>query len=143
MKSNATALGAVTCVLALALSACTDQPPAANTQWTPRAEDPATATALSQADQVSGDLADLASDPGSLIATSSGVTAEQARQAFPIGTQVIPDSKSWAPDGSGSGGTMRLTVATPGQAVVEYLAVVVRETGGWKVLGTIQVEDTP
>jgi hypothetical protein len=90
-----------------------------------------------QAGQVAAALQRLASDPESLVA--SGARSEvrgQARQAVPPGSTVVPDVKSWAPDGVG-GGSMLVTIKAPGKSPASYYAVMVREDGQWKVLATI------
>jgi hypothetical protein len=96
-------------------------------------------TAVSrQADRVAAALRRLPSDPQSLVARGAqSEVAGRARQAFPPGTTVVPAARSWAPDGLG-GGTMLVTVIMPGHAPVSYDAIMVRETGRWKVLATIR-----
>jgi hypothetical protein len=89
------------------------------------------------ADQVAAALRGLASDPQALVA--SGAKSEvrgRARQAVPRGSGVVPDVKSWAPDGVG-GGSMLVTIKAPGKAPVSYYAIMIREDGQWKVLATI------
>src|SRR5215831_761675 len=89
-----------------------------------------------QADQVAAALRKLSSDPQSLVAseTRSQVNGH-ARQAVPPGSTVVPDARSWAPDGLG-GGTMLVTITAPGHAPVSYYAVMVKEANQWKVLAT-------
>jgi len=94
---------------------------------------------LRQAGEVAAALRRLSSDPQSLVASGArSQVGGRARQAFPPGTTVVPDAKSWAPDGLG-GGTMLVTVAVPGQAPVSYDAIMVSEAKRWKVLATIRV----
>src|ERR1022692_1850100 len=90
-----------------------------------------------QADQVAAALRKLATDPRSLVASGArpGVGG-RARQAVAPGSTVVPDPRSWAPDGLG-GGTMLVTITAPGRVPVSYYAVLVREAGQWKVLATI------
>jgi hypothetical protein len=105
----------------------------------------ASAVAASAADagQVAAALRKLPADPQALVAAGAqGQVAGRARQAFPPGTAVTPDEKSWAPDGVG-GGTMLVTVAVPGHAPVTYDAIMVSEGGQWKVLATIPVAAAP
>jgi hypothetical protein len=91
------------------------------------------------ADQVANALRKLPDDPQALVATQAqGQVAGRARQAIPPGTRVMPDERSWAPDGVG-GGTMLVTVTVPGHAPVTYDAIMVSEGGRWKVLATIPV----
>jgi len=61
-------------------------------------------------------------------------------QALPPGATVTVDESSWAPDGIG-GGTIVLTVAAPGEPEAPYLVVMVQESGLWKVLATLPVEE--
>jgi hypothetical protein len=94
--------------------------------------------AAKQGDQVAAALRRLPRDPQSLVASGAkSQVAGRAREAFPQGTTVVPDARSWAPDGVG-GGTMQVTVIVPGHAPVSYDAILVRETGQWKVLATIR-----
>jgi hypothetical protein len=92
-----------------------------------------------QARQVASALRRLPANPRSLVASAarSQVNGRAAR-AFPPGTTVAPDTRSWAPDGIG-GGTMLVTVTRPGRPVVSYDAIMVREAGRWKVLATIRI----
>src|SRR6266566_3387528 len=92
-----------------------------------------------QARHVAAALRRLATDPQSLVASGARTQVDgRARQAVPAGSVVVPDARSWAPDGLG-GGTMLVTITAPGQAPVRYYAVMVREAGHWKVLATIRV----
>jgi hypothetical protein len=92
---------------------------------------------VSQAHEVGNALSKLATDPESLVAsTSQQRVAGQARQAVPAGSTVTPDEKSWLPDGVG-GGVMTVTIAPPGHPPVGYAAVMEHEPGGWKVLATL------
>ena len=91
-----------------------------------------------QGDQVAAALRRLPRDPPSLVASGArSQVAGRARQAFPPGTTVVPDARSWAPDGLG-GGTMLVTVTVPGHAPVRYDVIMVSEAGRWKVLATIR-----
>jgi len=91
------------------------------------------------APRVADALRKLPDDPQALVAAGAqGQVAGRARQAIPPGTTVLPDVKSWAPDGVG-GGTMLVTVTVPGHAPVTYDAIMVSEGGQWKVLATIPV----
>jgi hypothetical protein len=88
-------------------------------------------------------LRKLPDDPQALVASEAqGQVAGRARQAIPPGTTVMPDEKSWAPDGVG-GGTMLVTVTVPGRAPVTYDAIMVSQGGQWKVLATIPVAASP
>jgi hypothetical protein len=70
------------------------------------------------------------------------VSAAEARKAFPTGTSVNVDESSWAPDGTGTGGTMLITLAAPGRQPVSYVAIMVKEQQGWKVLATVPLKET-
>jgi hypothetical protein len=73
----------------------------------------------------------------SLVAQASrGRIAGSAGQAVPAGSTVTPLPQTWSPDGTG-GGTMSVTLAVPGRAPVTYAAIMVHESGGWKVMATI------
>jgi len=86
-------------------------------------------------------LGRLGTDPGSLVAASSrGQVGGGARDAVPSGTVVTVDEGSWAPDGVG-GGTIKVSLTVPGGSSTIYLAVMVREPDGWKVLATVPTVD--
>jgi hypothetical protein len=94
-------------------------------------------TPANQAHEVEGALSKLATDPESLVAsTSRKRVAGQARQAVPAGSTVTPDEKSWLPDGVG-GGVMTVTITPPGHPPASYAAIMQHEPGGWKVLATL------
>jgi hypothetical protein len=109
--------------------------------------DPLTATSQAQkqaqAQQVAAALRKLPTDPQALVASEAQAQVNgRARQAIPPGTRVIPDARSWAPDGVG-GGTMLVTITVPKHSQVSYDAIMVSEGGQWKVLATIPVQGTP
>jgi hypothetical protein len=84
----------------------------------------------------------LAEDPGSLVAAQSGPeAAAAARSAVPEGTEVTADPASWLPDGAG-GGLMEVRLDPPDGEPATYVAVMVREATGWKVLATLPLEET-
>ena len=88
-------------------------------------------------------LRDLAVDPESLVAAQAGPeAAAAARSGVPEGTEVTPDPGTWQPDGVG-GGVMEVRLDPPDEDPVTYLAVMVREEAGWKVLATLPVESAP
>lgn len=72
---------------------------------------------------------------------NADVSPDQARSMFPPGTEVVAAEETWSPDGTGMGGVMRVSVTAPGKLTVEYLAVMVKEVDGWKVLATLPVDD--
>lgn len=97
-------------------------------------------TAVSSQPDASTDVATALSK---LATTPDAVVADEAKRqvtghtsdAVPPGSTVTPHPDSWAPDGIG-GGTMLVTVASPGQPTVDYAAVMVFEHDQWKVLAT-------
>jgi hypothetical protein len=92
-----------------------------------------------QAGQVAAALRKLSSDPQLLVASGAQSQVHgRARRAVPPGSMVVPDARSWAPDGLG-GGTMLVTITAPGRAPNSYYAVMVREASQWKVLATIRL----
>jgi hypothetical protein len=96
-----------------------------------RSTDPGDAHAATTA------LTHLATDPNSLVAArSKKLVGAKARAALPSGSTVAVDKGSWRPDGVG-GGTLLVTVRPPAGAAVTYVAVMVREPDGWKVLTTV------
>ena len=90
---------------------------------------------LSDAEAVAGVLAALVSDPaaGAAAATRSTVAPEVA---LPPGSKLSPDQTTWAPDGIG-GGTMDVVLSAPGLPDQQFVAVMVKEDDGWRVLGTL------
>ena len=94
-----------------------------------------------EAHEVAEALARLATDPDSLVASSSrSQVGTRAREAVPPGTTVTVHEKSWARDGVG-GGAVLVDIAAPGATPVTYNAVVVREADGWKVVATMPLVD--
>ena len=93
--------------------------------------------------EVAAALDRLAADPEALVAAQAGPeAAAAARTAVPEGTEVTPDPTTWQPDGAG-GGLMEVRLDPPDGDAVTYLAVVVEEDDGWKVLATMPVEEPP
>ena len=101
-------------------------------QLSPMQTPPASA---SDAEAVVGVLVALVSDPaaGAAAETVSGV---DPAVALPPGSKLSPDQTTWSPDGIG-GGTMDVVLSTPGLPDQQFVAVMVREDGEWKVLGTL------
>lgn len=93
------------------------------------------AVSASDAETVAGVLVDLVSDPtaGAAAETESSVNPAVA---IPPGSKLLPDQTTWSPDGIG-GGTMDVVLSTPGLPDQQFVAVMVREDGEWKVLGTL------
>lgn len=105
----------------------------------PQQEAPPTMAAPSKDDaqNVADALAKLASRPQNYVAADvrSAVSAK-ARQAVPKNATVVADPSTWHPDGLG-GGTITVVVRIPGQPVAIYTAMMIKESTGWKVVGTI------
>lgn len=92
---------------------------------------------LEEAAAVAAALESLASKPDDLVASDvRSAVGARAREGVRAGSSVSANAASWQPDGLG-GGTMTVTVTSPGQAAVTYSAVMVKEEDGWKVLGTV------
>lgn len=105
-------------------------------------EDPTSKPGLEEAAAVADALSNLAANPDSLVAADvRSAVGDRARQALPAGSTVSANPASWQPDGLG-GGTMTVTVTSPGQPAVTYTAVMVKEPTGWKVLGTVPLTPT-
>jgi hypothetical protein len=109
---------------------------------------PAPAPALSAADHAAAQgaaaaLRDLVRDPLALVAAPMRAqVGSRIADAVPPGSVSTPDEASWAPDGLG-GGTMIVTLSSPGQQDVDFAAVMVQEDGEWKVLETVPLEGGP
>lgn len=90
-----------------------------------------------QAEAVVEALARLESSPDELVAESAREhVGQEARVGVPAGSAVEVDRDSWRPDGLG-GGTIVVTVTPPGQGPQPYVAVMVQEPDGWKVIGSL------
>ena len=97
---------------------------------------PATSSAPNTSNDVAAALRELATTPDAVVADEAKrQLAGHTNDAVPPGSTVTPHTASWAPDGIG-GGTMLVTVASPGQPTVNYAAVMVFEHNQWKVLAT-------
>jgi len=100
----------------------------------------ASASASNQPGEVAAALRKLPTSPETVVADGARKQlAGHAAQAVPPGSRVEPSPRSWAPDGVG-GGTMLVTVTSPGHRPVTYAAVMVFEHGGWKVLATFPLQ---
>ncbi|HUR75088.1 MAG TPA: hypothetical protein VMZ00_12495 [Sporichthya sp.] len=98
---------------------------------------PSSQPGLEEAAAVAEALGNLADKPDSLVASDvRSAIGNRARSAVPAGSTVSANPASWQPDGLG-GGTMTVTVTSPGQPAVTYTAVMVKEPSGWKVVGTV------
>lgn len=98
-------------------------------------------TPATESNDVANALSALATSPETLIASGAGITAKQARQVFPGATRVVAHPQSWAPDGTGSGGVIQVTVTPPGRGPRSYLAIMVKESGLWRVMATVPVAE--
>ncbi|MBA3742566.1 MAG: hypothetical protein H0X00_06480, partial [Sporichthya sp.] len=92
---------------------------------------------LGEAATVAEALGKLADSPDTLVASDvRSAVGARAREGVPAGSTVSANAASWQPDGLG-GGTMTVTVTSPGQPAATYSAVMVKEQTGWKVVGTV------
>lgn len=89
----------------------------------------------SDAETVAGVLVALVRDPAAGAAAETESSVDPA-VAIPPGSKLSPDQTTWSPDGIG-GGTMDVVLSTPGLPDQQFVAVMVREDGEWKVLGTL------
>lgn len=97
---------------------------------------------LEEAAAVAEALGNLADKPDDLVASDvRSAIGSRAREAVPAGSTVSANPASWQPDGLG-GGTMTVTVTSPGKPAVTYSAVMVKERTGWKVVGTVPMAPT-
>ena len=102
----------------------------------------ASGTSDPAAAEVVNALKRLSSDPASLVAASArGRVGSSADQGVPKGSTVVADPATWRSDGAG-GGVIVITLTAPGASPQDYVAVMVHETGGWKVAETYPVGAT-
>jgi hypothetical protein len=100
---------------------------------------PVSKASSAEARSAAAALRNLSTNPTSLEASSvRSRVAGRENQAVPRGAIVVPNEKSWMPDGHG-GGVMTVTVSRPGTIPINYAAVLVRDHGAWKVLATVPV----
>jgi hypothetical protein len=98
-----------------------------------------TAASAAEAHQVALALRRLTTDPESLVASASpGPARGHADQGVPAGSTIDVNEASWAPDGYG-GGTILVTLTSPGLPPATYAVIMVRETNAWKVLETVPI----
>lgn len=91
--------------------------------------------------QVTEAVESVSSDPEAVLAQSArDDVGGDLRAAVPEGTTVSVVEGSWAPDGIG-GGTVLADVTYPGQEPARYLIVVQQESGEWRILATLPVEN--
>lgn len=101
------------------------------------------ASAGSDAESVVAALGSLATQPEKLLSKNAAVTTKQARAAFPEGATVAADPATWKPDGTGVGGVIDVQVEAPGKKPKSFLAIMVKEDGAWRVLGTLPIGSSP
>lgn len=97
------------------------------------------AAAVSEADEVATALEALVQNPADGAAEETRPTVDPDI-ALPPGSNITPESSTWAPDGIG-GGTMNVVLSLEGQPDQRFLAVMVNENGEWKVLATLDQEE--
>ena len=99
-----------------------------------------TSGASDEGAQVATALKQLETDPKALIpaALAKDISGQMAT-AIPAGTKIKGMQKTWQPDGTGAGGTMTVNLTSKTGQVDEFLAVMVLEKDGWKVLSTFGV----
>lgn len=114
--------------LALGAGACASDPP-------PPPPSPLTPT--TDVENVVSALELLETDPEMVAAEGVSEMVGDLRSVLPPGATIEADPTTWAPDGTGLGGVITVSVVAEGVAAAHYLAVMVREPGGWKVLATV------
>lgn len=133
IREHAVPVTWIVCAALLGASGCSGDAPDGRPQPSASSVDDV-ATIVSQ-------LKKLQTEPESVAAQGVPELAGDPRSAFPPDTKITPDPKSWAPDGTGSGGTMTATVSSPGQARQDFLVLVVKEGKEWKVLATVAADE--
>jgi hypothetical protein len=95
---------------------------------------------VADAHAVAQALAKMPGKPQDLIATDvrSAVYA-QYKSALPAGATISANESTWHPDGLG-GGTITATVSAPGAPTTVYTVMMVKESTGWKVVGTVPMD---
>jgi hypothetical protein len=89
------------------------------------------------AHQVADALAKMPSRPQDLIATDvRSAVGTRAKDALPAGATITANEATWHPDGLG-GGTITATVTAPGAPSTVYTVMMIKESTGWKVVGTV------
>ncbi len=120
---------AICCAVVVSLGACSSDSDVA----------PGVASDV-EVSEVMSALATLETAPEEVAATGVTDKVGDLRQALPEGSTVEADPKTWLPDGTGSGGLITVSVTTDGDAK-DYLALMVKESDGWKVLMTLPAEE--
>ncbi len=108
----------------------------------PEAAPPVAAPTKDDAQNVADALSKLASRPQDLVASDiNSSIAGKARQALAKSATVTADPASWHADGLG-GGTITVTVRNGNETTV-YTALMIKESTGWKVVGTVPMAKPP
>jgi hypothetical protein len=98
---------------------------------------------VADAHAVAQALASMPSRPQDLIATDvRSAVYGQYKQALPAGAVISANESTWHPDGLG-GGTITATVTAPGAPTTVYTVMMVKESTGWKVVGTVPMDAAP
>lgn len=111
--------------------ACTSDEPA-----------PPEVSATTAVAQVVAALELLETDPDQVAAQGVSEMVGDLREALPAGSKIDADPASWAPDGTGLGGVITVSVTAGGGASTDYLVVMVNEPTGWKVLATFPEDES-
>lgn len=81
-------------------------------------------------------LAAFTDDPSAGVAAAAKESFD-ASVALPPGSSLTPEPESWAADSIG-GGTMNVVLSVNGELDMRYVAIMVKEDGNWKLLGTFE-----
>lgn len=92
--------------------------------------------------QVVAALELLETDPDQVAAEGVSEMVGDLREALPAGSKIDADPASWAPDGTGLGGVITVSVTAAGGPPIDYLVVMVNEPTGWKVLATFPEDES-
>jgi hypothetical protein len=96
---------------------------------------------FSEGEAAAAALLALTDDPTQGVAAAARQSFDAA-VALPPGSKLAPEPASWGPDGIG-GGTMNVVLSIPGQPDTRYVAIMVKEGGLWKVIGTLEQSEGP
>lgn len=103
---------------------------------TPETTDAGDLKETTDAVAVASALVAFTANPLSGIATGADESFDSST-ALPPGSTLVPEPDSWAPDGF-DGGTMNVELLIDGNVDSRYIAIMVQEDSGWKLLGTIE-----
>lgn len=97
---------------------------------------------IADAHEVAVALSKLPDKPEDYVATDvRSVVQPLVAGALPPGATISADEASWHPDGL-DGGTITITMTAPAVAPATYTAIMIKESSGWKVIGTIPMTPT-